>query len=340
VRLPLAVALLLVPPASAHAGTATLTVPKGVKVAAGAPATLKGRTVTFPLVDAAPDAAIVQAQGKLAFKHGRRSATLTAPQLVLGTRVTAVLGGQRTTVFRLEGTRVRLAPTAAKTLERRLRAKLPRALGTLTAAPTYRASTRTCPASTAAGTAPTPGDPPVKPRPAGAIAITSATVTWHPRESFIQYIATGEGTAASNGATADPPTVAPGSEAQLVYGFHFAPTGGWCDPATGSTRATFAGTVGFAYKDHAIDLRVNDPEVELDGPASRVIFRMTGSGGDRRAVVETLDVSRATVAVSGKTVTYDRIPAAVPPGAADSVFAGYYLPGDPFGWVSISFTTA
>ncbi len=76
--------------------------------------------------------------------------------------------------------------------------------------------------------------------------------------------------------------------------------------------------------------------MELDGPASRVIFRMSG----RRTVIETLDVSKATVTSAGKTLTYDHIPAAVPPGAADSVFAGYYLPGDPFGWVSISFTTA
>ena len=72
---------------------------------------------------------------------------------------------------------------------------------------------------------------------------------------------------------------------------------------------------------------------------------MTGSGdtdgGNRRAVVETLDVSQAAaVRVDGNTFTYERIPAAVPPGAADSVFAGYYLPGDPFGWVSITFTTA
>jgi hypothetical protein len=72
---------------------------------------------------------------------------------------------------------------------------------------------------------------------------------------------------------------------------------------------------------------------------------MTGSGdtdgGNRRSVVETLDVSKAAaVRVDGKTITYERIPAAVPPGAADSVFAGYYLPGDPFGWVSITFTTA
>ena len=88
---------------------------------------------------------------------------------------------------------------------------------------------------------------------------------------------------------------------------------------------------------------VNDPEVELDGPASRVIFRMTGSGDTAAAtsaqVVETLDVSKAAATGGGNAFAYERIPGAVPPGAASSVFAGYYLPGDPFGWVSISFTT-
>ena len=88
---------------------------------------------------------------------------------------------------------------------------------------------------------------------------------------------------------------------------------------------------------------VNDPEIELDGPTSRVIFRMTGSGdtggGNQRTVVETLDVSKATATGGGNAFAYERIPGAVPPGAASSVFAGYYLPGDPFGSVSISYTT-
>ena len=73
---------------------------------------------------------------------------------------------------------------------------------------------------------------------------------------------------------------------------------------------------------------------------------MTGSGdtdgGNQRAVVETLDVSKARrVTRRGRQVVRLRAHPRPPsrPGAADSVFAGYYLPGDPFGWVSISFTT-
>ena len=71
---------------------------------------------------------------------------------------------------------------------------------------------------------------------------------------------------------------------------------------------------------------------------------MTGSGdtdgGNRRAVVETLDLSKGAASATGNAFAYERIPGAVPPGAASSVFAGYYLPGDPFGWVSVTFTTA
>ena len=102
---------------------------------------------------------------------------------------------------------------------------------------------------------------------------------------------------ASQGATGAAPEALDGGP-PLVYSFHFPFAEGWCDPATGAARVAFTGTVRFRYSDHEIDLVVNDPEVELDGPASRVIFRMTGSGdtagGNKRAVVETLDVSKAS----------------------------------------------
>jgi hypothetical protein len=359
-----AAALLALPATASAAGSATLTLSgpaaaalkaRGVTLSPRSPATVSGRTITLPLADAAPGAAVLQARGGLRLRAGKRSVTLGTPQLVLGSRarVSALLGGQRTTVWMLARARLKLAPTAARTIARRLGVRaLPRAFGTLKAAresapaPAPVAG-QPCRTSTGGGPAPDPGrgEPAVKAPPAGALAVTSASITWHVRESFIQYIASGEGTSTAGGATAEPPTVEGGSQAPLVYRFRFPSTGGWCDPATGATRLTFAGAVSFRYRDHEIDLRVNDPEVELDGPASRVIFRMTGSGdtdgGNRRAVVETLDVSKAAaVRVDGKTFTYERIPASVPPGAADSVFAGYYLPGDPFGWVSITFTTA
>ena len=163
------------------------------------------------------------------------------------------------------------------------------------------------------------------------------------RESFIRYIAARRGHDAPRAArpARRPRRSTARRRSSTPTSFPFAE--GWCDPATGAARVAFTGTVAFRYADHGIDLVVNDPEVELDGPASRVIFRMTGSGdtagGNQRAVVETLDVSKATATGGGNAFAYERIPGAVPPGAASSVFAGYYLPGDPFGSVSISFTT-
>ncbi|WP_028062865.1 HtaA domain-containing protein [Solirubrobacter soli] len=325
-------------------------------------ASRRGRTVTLPLASA--DASGLRTGGALVLKRGKRSVTLASPRLELGARprVTALLAGKRSTVLTLavapltsargvtlEATSAALTGAAGKAIEQRLRTKLRRtAFASVAASAAFAQAeppTGPCVTTNAGGTPVTPGDgePPVKARPAGARTITSATLTWRPRESFVQYINSGEGTSTVRGATSDPPEVAGGSDAPLVYSFHFPFAEGWCDPATGAARVAFTGTVAFKYADHEIDLRVNDPEVELDGPASRVIFRMTGSGdtngGNQRAVVETLDVSKAAITAAAPSFAYERIPGAVPPGAATSVFAGYYLPGDPFGWVSISFTT-
>ena len=44
-------------------------------------------------------------------------------------------------------------------------------------------------------------------------------------------------------------------------------------------------------------------------------------------------------ATAGTTVTCSDIPATVPADAGQSVFAGFYQPGEPFGDISVSFTT-
>ncbi|RKQ92675.1 Htaa protein [Solirubrobacter pauli] len=340
---------------------------RGITVQATGVAARAGRRFTLPATSTTTTA--LRAAGALRLKTRERSVTLGAPRLELGARprVTAVLGGRRVTVltltvaplktatgFSLEATGANLSATAAKTIQRRLRVtKVPReAFVTVAAAGTFAAPPSTpatpaagpCTLNTAAGTPPVPGsaEPPVKTRPAGARTITSATLTWRVRESFIRYIASGEGTTSSRGAAGAPAEALEGAP-PLVYSYRFPFAEGWCDPATGAARITFSGTVAFRYAAHGIDLVANDPEVELDGPASRVIFRMTGSGdtagGNRRQVVETLDVSKALTSGGGTTFSYERVPGAVPPGAASSVFAGYYLPGEPFGWLSISFTT-
>lgn len=182
-------------------------------------------------------------------------------------------------------------------------------------------------------------------RPATAVDVVSATVVWRVRESFIRYVNSGEGTSVRDGASADPAENLPEAGTPLVYQFRFPFQAGWADPG-GSAAVAFTGGVRFRYSAHTIDFTTSDPEIELNGAASRATFRLSGSDGTsfsgKRAVLVELRPANAasrTVSPDGKTVTYDRIPAFIPAGAVDSVFAGFYLAGAPFGSVSITYTT-
>jgi Htaa len=204
-----------------------------------------------------------------------------------------------------------------------------------------------CPLPSGAG--PAPEEPlPAAARPAGAVGITSATIDWHVRESFIRYIGTGEGTSVSGGASADPPVQLPGTSAALSYGFHFPFAGGWhdaganpADPTDDTAAIEFGGAVRFLYSDHEIDLTTAAPEIEIAGAKSRVIFALSESGGAaERQVLVNLDLSHAAaIEVNGGTYTYTRVPGAIPSGTASSVFAGFYAPGTEFGCFTVSYST-
>jgi len=204
-----------------------------------------------------------------------------------------------------------------------------------------------CPQPASAG--PAPEDPlPVATRPAGAADVTSATIDWHVRESFIRYIGTGEGTSVSGGASADPPVQLPGTSASLAYTFHFPFAEGWhdaganpADPADDTATVEFGGAVRFLYSDHEIDLTTANPEIEIAGARSRAIFTISeGSDPGQRQVLVNLDLSRAAATTaSGNSFAYERVPAAIPAGTASSVFAGFYAPGTEFGCVTVSLTT-
>ena len=57
-------------------------------------------------------------------------------------------------------------------------------------------------------------------------------------------------------------------------------------------------------------------------------------------MIVNLDLGRAAaVQVSGSTVTYDRVPGAIPAGTATSTFAGFYAPGTDFGCFTVSYST-
>lgn len=317
----------------------------------------------------------LQAPGGKALRLGKLT-------LVLGRdpRLTAKLGGTDLDLFRvlrgghrdvdpvagsvaLSGLRLKLTAAAARDIGERLGLKLrPRRFGTLSAsvsglkaggvaadkAPAAQQQSTACPLPSGAG--PAPEEPlPVAARPPAASDVTSATIQWQVRESFIRYIGSGEGTSASGGATADPPVLLPGASAALSYGFRFPLAGGsWhdsgadpADPADDSALLRTSGAVRFLYGGHGIDLTTAEPEIEIAGARSRAIFSIADSGGaPQRQVLVNLDLSRAAaIRTGGDAFTYERVPGAIPSGTASSTFAGFYAPGTDFGCVTVSFAT-
>ncbi len=206
-----------------------------------------------------------------------------------------------------------------------------------------------------------PAVPPVKPEPAGAHQVTSAaTVKWYVRDSFIEYVAAGDGTRVEDGAIADPATGSSG----LSYSFNFPFVSGWTVPANGSTPENTlikgSGLVGFRYCDNTINFTASDPEIEIDGDTnSRIVFHVNGTDGtaypDQRAVMVKLipslaeSVSTAT-SENGQvtTVAYEKIPGFVP-AEGTGIFADIYPAYSPvydgldprpdrFGFVSLTYS--
>ena len=74
-----------------------------------------------------------------------------------------------------------------------------------------------------------------------------------------------------------------------VYRFAYRPLAGWWDAASQTAALYFAGTVNFRFYAHGIDFDTKDPEIELNGAASRAIFRLGGRRstpyGNKRGVL-------------------------------------------------------
>lgn len=355
----------------------------GVKIAPLGAADGGARQVVLPIRAGlvGSSTSVLRFGGGIALAKGKRKLRLGRLRLTLGKRaaVAGRAGGESLGLFRvlqggrrevdasrgsihLDGLRLRLRRGAARMIAERLglERRLAGDFGVLSAAkeglqpgspppapgPTVGATG--CPLPGSAGQA--PEEPLLKAiRPAGAVDVTGASVSWNVRESFIRYINTGEGTSVFDGATAAAPEARPGSSAALTYSFGFPFASGWHDsganpgdPADDRAAIYFDGGVRFLYSAHGIDLRTSAPEIEIDGADSRAIFSVAeGAEPAEREVIVNLDLSRAaSVQTSGTTVAYERVPGAVPAGTASSVFAGFYAPGTDFGCFSVSYSTA
>ncbi len=344
----------------------------GVKTSAIAPATKRGKRVALPVRNVAVGkSATIVLRGGIVFKANKRALALKSVKVRLtsaNATVSAKAGRRRLPVFAaklakgkakldragvqasLAGATVVLTPRGA----RLLRAKL--ALADLAAGPLGRLGVDARSRQGAGGGAqggggggggspggpvagPIKNEPPILARPAGAVDVTSASLTWRPRDSWIQYVNNGEGTSVFGGAVNGPGEGSP----PLVYSFHSFPlASGWYHPPTGQAAVYFGGGVGFRYSDHGIDFSTASPEIEINGAASRAIFTFDGTDGtkydNQRGVLVDLHPASIQKPPNGP-VAYDDVPATIPADTGASVFAGLYPANAEFGTVSVSFST-
>lgn len=292
----------------------------------------------------------VQTPKRVKAKIGQRSfwAQVRAPKRIaagkrgtvrvkLGAVALADLAGKTTTVAVKATVRRGKAKARTRTLKVRLR----------------RAALPATPQTPTSG--PLSNEPPLLARPASAVDVSVAQVSWYPRDSWVRYVssggAAGDGILFSGGATgvnstaSECPDRPSASDAQLPYRVDFAPRASWYDPVSGTAGIYGAGAVTFRWQGHGIDLSAADPEVEINGAASRAIFRFQGSGStpfpNQRAALLGLDLKgQPTVTNGGKTFTYSLVRGTLTADGVN-VFAGFYTPpdNDEFGCVSVSFTT-
>jgi hypothetical protein len=341
----------------------------GVKTGAIAPAKRPSKRVTLPVQSlTVGKSATVVLRGGVSFKLGKRSLRLRSIRVKLTAkwaRVTANAGKTRTAVFaaklakgkakldrskttaKLGGAKLALTPKGASLLRAELGIDsiAAGALGRLgvDARPRKRSKDGAQGGLPKAG--PITSTPAVFTRPPDAVDIVSATLIWRPKVRWLCYVEDATAVAgAANGPVENldcPPEF--GGPRDLVgsfVGFPFKT--GWYHPPTGTAAVYFQGGVRFRYEAHGIDFSSTSPEIEINGGDSRAIFTFDGTDGtpyeSERGVLVDLHPSPIQKPPNG-TVDYIDIPATVPADAGASIFAGLYGANEPFGTLSVSFTT-
>jgi len=300
--------------------------------------------------------------------RAQRVVRLVAPRLELTPQrsfLSAKLAGKRRVVFDLELKPGALAIDPGKgslqvhkarltwnrasrgTIAKRLGARLPRGvLGVL------RSSAATLGSEAEEQGSPST-EPPLLARPASAIDVSGATLTWHVRDSWIRYSNSEVAPQAIEGATAQPaypesshpcPDRPAETAPTLAYSYSFPFANGWYDPPTGTTALYQSGGILFDYPSRGIDLTMRNPEIEINGAASRVILRLRHGGGpDPRVPFLYLAVNAPPAESPAGTFTYSAPVRGAITAEGRTAFGSfgsiYNPPNDGFGCFSVSFTT-
>ncbi|HWC08095.1 MAG TPA: HtaA domain-containing protein, partial [Solirubrobacterales bacterium] len=256
-----------------------------------------------------------------------------AVRVKLGAGALAVLAGRTTTIEVRAVVRQGDGKARTQTLKLRLR----------------RAALADQPGAGNPASGPVGPEPPRLARPLTAVDVSDVQVTWYPRDSWVRYVYSAEGMTPGGGASLASSAESPCPDKPVAesrpYTVHYVAAPSWFDPVSGTAGVYGSGSVNFLYSGHGIDLTAADPEIEINGAASRAIFRMNGAANtpypNLRVAVLALDTGgQPTLSNGGKTLTYSLMRGRLTEDGVN-VFAGFYTApsNNQFGCVSVSFTT-
>ncbi|MBB4663590.1 HtaA domain-containing protein [Conexibacter arvalis] len=203
------------------------------------------------------------------------------------------------------------------------------------------------------GRAPEASAPLARPATTTVRDVADAPMWWYVRDSWIRYMNTPDnGIRPADGAVLGPvesypePTESyrdPAESPRFAYSVRFAfnPAGSWYDPATNTGRFAYTGSIRFVWTSHFIDLTFKDPEIELNGDSSRMVFTVIG------AACSNVPAKRIELLKLAPQQPTGEAPYAFPSMAATItepggiLFSGQYFAGNPWGSVkSLAVTLA
>jgi hypothetical protein len=204
------------------------------------------------------------------------------------------------------------------------------------------------------GTTPTPnqcqgysdnGPVPVADQPLASTVganLSAVDFLWTPRESWTRYISgsygRGDGISFGDGArsTAE---VLPGSDAVLTYRFAFTPdlARSWYDPARKQGVIYHTGTVRYLWRARFLDITLKNPEIELNGSRSRVVFTVSGSSCSRLSERRVDLLTFVPASPAGPTYAFGQTSTRITLGGSNAM-GGVYMPEDVDGWGGFSLT--